>query len=557
MKTLSAFITLIVLFFLISTFNYSKNPKSLEITGFVYDTSVKYIANARVEITNISREKAKGNKDYFVTYTDEKGEWKIKIPFYKKIMIKAYSNGFKPEKSIIDMEIEKSLNNLKTIVRSQMKKGLKHIEWGSFDHHMLYVRSSFQKAIEDLLIFNDKAIVEEYINKNIKEYSRKDAYVFSGFACFLGGDLMNSKEYFDKAGSKLWFNLMGKKYLKTGEYERSLNYYLKGVTTRTRGYDLFKLAEIFQKNKQNSEKIKSYEAAMEDFNRIIIDYRYKWSDDILRKRYDCSRNIEKKNESENNKELKEILKKAGKYCQKLKDAEIFYYCNEEKKDKIVLLVDLHEAIEKPLKYFKNYKPAKLKGIKITDKYIYDLQFILNDKGVVEEARKLVNEYPDLKRNPVPVLSYKVVRPLYGPNTLVGFGWQDFFTYKISGNENLFDIETVIIEAFPKWSSFMNQMYGKLWVSVDDGSILKIEWKHQNLNRADLRNRGLILHRTPGMKFISTYGKNRAGLRFPSGYRIVEYYNNEAGDSFARLDITGIYKNYTFFGVDIDDVKVED
>ena len=104
---------------------------------------------------------------------------------------------------------------------------------------------------------------------------------------------------------------------------------------------------------------------------------------------------------------------------------------------------------------------------------------------------------------------------------------------------------------------MNQMYGKLWVSVDDGSILKIEWKHQNLNRADLRNRGLILHRTPGMKFISTYGKNRAGLRFPSGYRIVEYYNNEAGDSFARLDITGIYKNYTFFGVDIDDVKVED
>ncbi len=43
--------------------------------------------------------------------------------------------------------------------------------------------------------------------------------------------------------------------------------------------------------------------------------------------------------------------------------------------------------------------------------MYDLQFILTEKGVVEEARKLVHEYPDLKRNPVPVLSYKVVRPL--------------------------------------------------------------------------------------------------------------------------------------------------
>ncbi len=557
MKTRSGYIVFFVMFFILSTFNYSKTPKSVENTGFVYDTSINYIKNSRIEITNISGEETKSDNGYFVTYTDEKGEWKIKIPFYKKIMIKAYSNGFIPEKSIVDMEIEKSLNNLKTIVRSQLKKGMKHIEWGSFEHHMLYVRSSFQKAIEALLIPDEKKIVEDYINKSIKENSRKDAYAFAGFAGFLKGNFTNSKEYFDKAGSKLWFNLMGKEYLKTGEYEKSLNYYLKGVTTRTRAYDLLKLAEIFNKNKQNPEKSKTYAAAMMDFNRIIIDYRYKWSEDLLRKRYDCSQNLVTRNENEDNKELKEMLNKAGKYCQKLKEAEIFYYCNEEKKDRIVLLVDLHEAIEKPLKYFKNYKPVKLKGMKLIDKYIYDLQFILNDKGVVEEARKLVNEYPDLKRNPVPVLSYKVVRPLYGPNTLVGCGWQDFFNYKISGNENLFDIETIIIEAFPKWSSFMNQMYGKLWVSVKDGSILRIEWKHQNLNRADLRIRGLILNRIPGMKFISSYGKNRSGLRFPSEYRIIEYYNNEDGDSFERLDITGIYKNYTFFGVDIDDVKVEE
>jgi len=557
MKTIYAYITFIVLFFMLSISNYSKTPKSVEITGFVYDTSINYIKNARIEITNSSGEETKSEKGYFVTYTDDKGGWKLVVPFYKKILIKVYSNGFITEKSIIDMEIERSLNNLKTIVRTQMKKGLKHIEWGGFEHHLLYVRSSFQKTIEYLLTSGDRKIVEDYINKTIKEISRKDAYVFAGFSRFLRGDLTNSKEYFDKGGSKIWFNLMGRKHFINNEYEKCLNYYLKGVTTRTRAYDLLKLAERFNENKQDPEKSKSYTAAMEDFNRIIIDYRYKWSEDLLRKRYDCSQNLIIQNENEDNEELKEILNKAGKYCQRLKDAEIFYYCNEEKIDKIVLLVSLHEAIDNPLKYFKNYKPAKLKGMKLIDKYIYDLQFILNDKGVVEEARKLVNEYPDLKRNPVPVLSYKVVRPLYGPNTLIGFGWQDFFNYKISGKESFFDIETVIIEAFPKWSSFMNQMYGKLWVSVQDGSILKIEWKHQNLNRSDLRNRGLILNRTPGVKFISTYGKNRAGLRFPSEYKIIEYYSNEAGDSFKRLDITGIYKNYTFFGVDIDDVKVKD
>ncbi|MCK5005456.1 MAG: hypothetical protein KAS21_10220, partial [Candidatus Aminicenantes bacterium] len=151
MKTMSGYITFFVLFLVFSTFNYSKNPRSVEITGFVYDTAIHYIKNSRVEITNISEKGAKADNGYFVTYTDEKGEWKIKIPFHKKIMVKVYSNGFKPEKSIIDMEIEKSLGNAKTIVRTQMKKGMKHIEWGSFEQHMLYVRSSFQKAIEDLL----------------------------------------------------------------------------------------------------------------------------------------------------------------------------------------------------------------------------------------------------------------------------------------------------------------------------------------------------------------------------------------------------------------------
>ncbi len=556
-KKTFAILFLIFFFIIINFFQYSEVKRKVQITGTVHDNHDRCIKNSRVEITNAENKETKTDNGYFVTYTNEKGEWKIKIPFFKRITVKVYSNGYIPHKSIVNMEIEKTLNNPRTVVRSILKKGIKHIEWGSFEQQMLYVRASFQKAIEDLIASNEKSVVEDYIENNIKEYSRKDAYVFAGFAGFRRGHYTNSKEYFAKAGSKLWFNLMGKKYLRKGEYEKSLNYYLKGVTTRARGYDLLKLAEIFNKNNQNSEKLKSYTAALNNFNKIIIDYRYIWSEDLLRKRYDCYQNLNTQSEKEDNKELKELLNKAGKYCQKLKEAEIFYYCNEEKIDKIVLLVDLHEAIAHPLKYYKNYKPAKLKGMKITDKYIYDLQFVLNDKGIVEEARKLVNEYPEWKRNPVPVLSYKVVRPLYGPNTLIGFGWQDFFNYKISGKEKLFDVETAVIEAFPKWSSFVNQLYGKLWVNIEDGSILKIEWKHRNLNRTDLRSRGLILNRIPGMKFISTYGKKRGGLRFPSEYRIIEYYNNNKGKSFVRLDITGLYTNYTFFGVDIDEVKVED
>ncbi len=56
--------------------------------------------------------------------------------------------------------------------------------------------------------------------------------------------------------------------------------------------------------------------------------------------------------------------------------------------------------------------------------------------------------------------------------------------------------------------------------------LKIEWKHQKLNRKDLRIRGLILNRDPEMSFISTYGKSVSGMRFPSEYRIIENYNSD-------------------------------
>jgi len=555
MKFRYSFILIFTFLFLFNLAQYSESVKKFKLKGFVYDTSLKYIPYSRVEISNIAEEKSDSLPGYYVTYCDKKGNWELKIPFHKKIMIKIFSNGFIPNRKLINMEIEKSLNNSKTIVRSQMLKGLKHIEWGSFEHSMLYIKTEDLKSIEELIISNEYKGVDEFVKSNIKEHSRNVAYIFAGHAAFMNGAIQEAKEYFSNSGSKLWYNLMGRDYLRNGKYKESLEYYLKGNTTRKRAYDLMKLGEYFDENKFNSLKNKSFLKAMDDFNMLIVDYRFKWSNDLLRMRYGLYNNLLSKKEKKNSKELKDLLVKAGEYCKKLKKAEIYYYCNEEKIDKVVLIEDLHDAIENPRKYFDKYKKPKLKGIKIKDKYLYDLQFVLDENGVVEEARKLVHEYPDLKRNPVPVLSYKVVRPLYGPNTLIGFGWQDFFNYKIVGKEKLMNVETIIVDAFPKWSSFTNQMYGKLWVSNKDGSILKIEWKHQNLNRKDLRIRGLILNRIPGMRFISTYGKVRGGLRFPSQYRIIEYYSGDS-DSFIRLDITGIYKDYTFFGVDIDDVKAE-
>ncbi len=54
MKTISGVLVISVLFFMLSISNYSKTPRSVEITGFVYDTDINYINNSRIEIIDIS-----------------------------------------------------------------------------------------------------------------------------------------------------------------------------------------------------------------------------------------------------------------------------------------------------------------------------------------------------------------------------------------------------------------------------------------------------------------------------------------------------------------------
>ncbi len=176
--------------------------KSIEFRGFVYNTSLKFINNSRVEIVYLSGRNYKDEKYYAATYTNKRGEWRLKVPLKNKIIIKTFSNGFITEKRIINLETEKSLKNNKVTVRSQMKRGMKQIEWGSFEHHMLYVKSSDQKAIEGLTGSKEKSKVEDYITKKMKKSQWADAYIFAGYSSFRKGNLMESKEYFNKAGSK-------------------------------------------------------------------------------------------------------------------------------------------------------------------------------------------------------------------------------------------------------------------------------------------------------------------------------------------------------------------
>ncbi|MEN8154747.1 MAG: hypothetical protein ABFR75_12075 [Acidobacteriota bacterium] len=539
----------ILLFFLSGSLAYSSINKNIQVSGYVYDEFKNTIRNSRVEVflhNNELKEK------FQVIYTNKKGFWQTEIPSGSKISIKIYSNGFKPEQKEINFTRNLIIDDgLK--ISTILKKGLKHIEWGSFDHLMLYVSGSMQKQIEELVEKSDVIIVKKYIFKASKK-NRINILKYAGYISFIKDKMESSRYLFDLADSKLWFNLMGRRYIKLKEYTMAFQYYLNGITTRLRAHDFYFLANIFERVGEKELSRKCYSAAASDFNDIIGNFKFNVDKNILKMRYKA---FKKLNEIkvDSGSEIKEILNKVGEYCKKLKQADIYFYCTEEKVDKVILNRYLYQALNNPQMYYGKYKPPRLNGMKVINKYVYNLQLVINDSGLIEEAKKLVHYYPDMKERLIPVMSYNVDRPLYGPNSLIGFGWQKYFNYSIEGRDNSDGKKVVIVNAIPKWDSYVNQMYGKLWINSDDGSITKIEWKHQNLYREDLRIRGLILNLDPEMKFVSFFGKLRNGLRFPSGYRIIEYYHKNDKE-FIRLDITGTYKKYAFFDVDINKVKIE-
>ena len=211
---------------------------------------------------------------------------------------------------------------------------------------------------------------------------------------------------------------------------------------------------------------------------------------------------------------------------------------------------LYKAETNPALFFARFRPIGIKGRYAEDYYKYDLQFIKQDNGLLKESRKILLEELDNNQFGAPVRSYSIKKPLHGPHTLVGFGWQKMFDYRILGREKIFNEDTLIIEAIPQRLSMLNNMSGKLWISRTDGSILKIEWYfHRVQNRKQLRIKGLILDMEPQLEFISEYNFKRKGIRYPSRFLIRETYIKDGNRVFVKLTAESKYEKYRFFNID--------
>jgi hypothetical protein len=109
---------------------------------------------------------------------------------------------------------------------------------------------------------------------------------------------------------------------------------------------------------------------------------------------------------------------------------------------------------------------------------------------------------------------------------------------------------LVIEAAPREKTGAG-LFGKAWVRERDGAVLRIEWAPGSMeNYAAIEEFSRQIGRAAKIAFVSEYGFEKNGLRFPNSYDVTESYvglRTTWGFVFSRTTVT--YKDYKFFQVE--------
>jgi len=140
--------------------------------------------------------------------------------------------------------------------------------------------------------------------------------------------------------------------------------------------------------------------------------------------------------------------------------------------------------------------------------------------------------------------------ILGPIGLLSEYWQDFYDYRIVNEEKYKRRKAIVIEAVPKFGFDLEHLYGKIWVSKDDFSILKIEWNPQSMeNYKEIEKVAKELGMTPQITLTAEYAFEKNEIRFPSEYSVKEVYVDSRKRKMVKSKTRVVYRDYKFFTVE--------
>jgi len=346
------------------------------------------------------------------------------------------------------------------------------------------------------------------------------------------------------------FHRMGIAHIGLGNYEKAAAYFERAIPSAQRAAAYEHLAEVYNREGNKTSAQVYYGKAVWDYEFLLKNFFYEWQDEYIKALQRCIAQIDRFEKTAEEKEkqvlLKRVLQGAGKYCEKMKDSAFHFFCQEE----IVELVDISREAAKIEDSFKRYQRLDiLPPIKNEYTYMYQL---LKEGEKNEETRTLVKQNGNKLNQPdAPLLtwSHKYKKLIFGPLALLSEFWQYHYSYKILREEKLWGEDTVVIEAVPLHLYKQNYLFGSIWISKNDFSVLRIRWNPKSIGLSrQIEEKARALDAAPHVTFFAEFKEKKRGIRFPSRYFLEEAYLTKKGEKYVRLRQDVTLKDYMFFVV---------
>ncbi len=220
--------------------------------------------------------------------------------------------------------------------------------------------------------------------------------------------------------------------------------------------------------------------------------------------------------------LDELLKKTWEYCVRLDQISLYFTCTEEVSEKIYQpYLDI------------DWVPRGRRFIQ--HDFVYDYQLIRRNARIAERRSLLKENGKDRRVEDATLrterFNYKTL--IFGPKGILGPMAQLHNTYTIDGTDKLWGRPAVVVRVAPLNPEEAHWLYGRAWLSPEDGSVFKIEWEEKSIgNYEEALAQAKRLNAKPVISFATEYEFEKNGIRFPSRYKIVEDYQGRSDPSAA-------------------------
>ncbi len=342
---------------------------------------------------------------------------------------------------------------------------------------------------------------------------------------------------------------MGRAYLGLGKYKSAVDYFKEGEPSAYRAQAYGKLADEYFKNSGLASAKTYYAGAVKEYEFVLKNFFHKWENEFSRDLKRCVQRLDQFEKTDNEKAeqalLDKILAGTAGYCERMKSSAFYFFCNEE----IAETMDLSG----PYGQIQEWRPLETSRVShaVKNVYLYEYQLI-QEGDKIQETRTLLEQNGNKKNEPnakLKISGCRFEKLIFGPNAILSEFAQRQYYYKILKEDRLWGEQAFIIEAIPLSYYRTRQLFGKIWISKKDFSVMKIEWVPKSIGHSHFfEKRALNLKSTPEIVFFEEFETERSGIRFPSRYFLEEAYVDKNKRKFVRQKVDAHFKDYKFFVV---------